>query len=291
MSHEGQTAPVPSGEATDYRPPERIVGVDFSGDARAAGRKIWLAEATIEGDGVRVRDCAPVADRLDVSAAREESIPALTRFLASLPESAAVGLDFPFGLPREVVPAASWSAFLRAFPGWFDSPDALRRRCRERAAVAGESGQLFRATDEHLGALSPWNLRLRTQTFFGIRDVLRPLALAAAVRAAPMQAPEPDRPTLLEVYPAATLAELDCDATGYKDGGEAARERRADLVDRLGDEGVDLADEMRETVVEDDAGDALDSVLAAFAAARNAADPANLHTTHERLRVEGYVYV
>jgi len=283
--------PVPGGEPADYRPPNRIVGVDFSGDARRAGRKIWLAEAVVEDDGLRIVDCAPATDRLDADPVREAAIPALTRYLGSLPATTAVGLDFPFGLPEEVVPAASWREFLRAFPSWFESPDALARRSRERAAVAGESGQLFRATDEQLGALSPWNLRLRTQTFYGVRDVLRPLVLVDAVRAAPMLVPAPERPTLLEVYPAGTLDELGCDATGYKDGSEAARDHRADLLGRLESGGVTVDDDLREPILDDDDGDALDAVLAAFAAARNTADPNNLHTADDRIGVEGYVYV
>jgi hypothetical protein len=274
----------------DYEPPDLLYGLDFSADRRRAGQKIWIAECQA-GDPPRVTDCRPAAALLDVSSARESVVPAVTRMLGSLDGDAAAGLDFPFALPEPVVAADDWPAFLRALPSWADDPSDLARECEHRAETAGESGELRRATEDPLDALSPYNRRLRHQTFYGIRDLLRPLVLSGSVRAAPMQPPDADRPTLLEVYPGGTLERLEAHDARYKDDTEDARNRRAENLDALADAGLTVDSTAREAALEDDDGDALDAVVAAFAAYQHTRDPGDLWTNDETRLLEGHIYV
>lgn len=293
----------------DYEPPSRVFGVDFSADRARAGEKLWIAEGVVAaadggtavdadgkpaGDadpGFRIVDCRRATGYLGVDRRRAASIPALTRFLGGLEGDAVAGLDFPFGLPAEVVAADAWPAFLRQLPGWADDPQDLARESEARAALDGDAAGLRRATEEPLGALSPYDPRLRAQAFYGIRDVLRPLVLADAVRALPMQPLASDRPYLLEVYPAGTLDRLGCHRTRYKSDDEPARARRVENLDALAAAGVELPDAVRERAVEDADGDALDAVVAAFAAFQHTRDPSDLQVDDGERALEGHIYV
>jgi hypothetical protein len=273
----------------EYEPPARVYGVDFSANRERAGEKIWVARAELE-DGPRVVDCGPAVDYLDVGRQRAAAIPALTEWLAGL-DDAAVGMDFPFGLPGEVVAADDWPAFLRRLPGWADDPSDLARACESRAELDGDAVEVLRETEAPLGAMCPYNRRLRAQTFYGLRDVLRPLVLADAARAVPMQDPAPGRPTLLEVYPAGTFDRLGANDHRYEGDGDGAHEKRAANLDALADAGVVVAEEVREAALADDDGDALDAVVAAVAAHEHARDLADLQTDDPTRLVEGHIYV
>lgn len=276
-----------------YTPPDRVLGVDFSG-AKDAGKSIWIAEIDCAGEP-RLVECSPATERFDSSPDRAEAHRALAHELADLDASAAAGLDFPFALPEDVMSAADWEAFVREFPSLFSSPAELQRRCQSRGALTDDDRvQHVRTTEESVGALSPYNRRLRSQTFYGIRDVLRPLVLADVVRVAPMQQLSPDRPTLLETYPAAALDSLDGETyrAGYKEASEAGRQRREANLDTLEAEtAVTISADVRDRLLDDPGGDGLDAVLAAFAAWRNTVDPASLAIDDGEYGEEGYIYV
>lgn len=275
-----------------YTPPETVVGVDFSG-ASDAGSNIWVAEIDCTAAPELV-DCAPATERFNVAADRSTAHRALTQHLAALEPNAAAGLDFPFALPSSVVWADDWPTFVREFPGLFGSPAELQRRCQSRGELTdSDRVQHRRATEVAVGALSPYNRRLRSQTFYGIRDVLRPLVLADVVRVAPMQELSGDRPTLLETYPAAALDSLDGEThrDGYKEASDKGHTRRVANLDALeAESALVVNDSVRDPLLSDDGGDGLDAALAAFAAWHNTADPANLdnNTGDDE---EGYIYV
>jgi hypothetical protein len=276
-----------------YIPPDRVLGVDFSG-ATDAGSNVWVAEIDCTEDS-RLVDCAPATERFDVASDRAAAHRGLTRQLAGLESTAAAGLDFPFALPEAVVSAEDWETFVREFPSLFASPAEFQRRCQSRGALTDDDRvQHVRATEKSVGALSPYNRRLRSQTFYGIRDVLRPLVLADVVRVAPMQELSPDRPTLLEVYPAAALEGLDGETyrTGYKEAAAEGRERREANLDALDAEAeLTVSADVRERLLADAGGDGLDAVLAAFATWRNTVDPSNLAIEDSEYDAEGYIYV
>jgi hypothetical protein len=270
-----------------------IYGVDFSGAAQA-GEKTWLAEATGDDEGLRVERCRSLGE-LAGTTARE---PALAELVARLQEADAAGLDFSFGLPVAVHDAEYWPEFLRWFPREFDGPDDMREVCRERVEYRtdGERTFLARTTDEGVGASSPYHWLVAHQTFYGIRDVLGPLVTDGAAVVVPMQERDPeaddDRPTLCEVYPAATLRSLDLPSQRYKDASAedraAYRERRERIVAGLPD-AVSLDESVRETALDDEGGDALDAVLAAYATYRASRDGFEPHREYHP--VEGHIYV
>jgi hypothetical protein len=271
-----------------------IHGVDFSG-ARQAGRKIRIASGVLN-DGLRIERCRSVAETID-TAERGPALEHLRQFLASASGRAVVGLDFSFGVPRRVTDAEDWRAFVRGFD--FESVeemiDTYVGRTRER--TDGERTYLKRATDEETGASSPYGFIVASQTLYGIRDVLRPLARNEGVSVLPMDDPGKNEPWLCEVYPAATLRDLNLPDETYKNDAKYsdARSRRERIVSGLREAGLSFAEEgIAETAIADSGGDALDSIVAAVAIARALRE--NQLTTasgslDEHRYLEGHIYV
>jgi hypothetical protein len=212
------------------------------------------------------------------------------RELVAREKTAAFGLDFPFGLPRELVTEPAWEAFALAFPERYPDAEAFRRECR--AAAGGR--ELRRRTDsESKTPFSPYNLRLYRQTYYGVRDLLHPLVRDGLASVLPMQRPAPDWPWVLEICPASTVKRegLPTSYKGRADGPKrAAREiilRTLEGTGRL----VVESEPSRALILDDPGGDALDSVIAAYAVLRALRDPAGLTTEDRDYRIEGYVYV
>jgi hypothetical protein len=274
----------------EYDPPGAVYGVVLDADRGRAGRRTWLAE--LDADRPAVVGVDRATERLDAGRERDALLPTVARFLGTRPAGTAAGLDVPFGLPAEVVAADAWPELVRQLPSWADDPPDLAREAEARASIGTDAADLRRETEEPLGALSPYSPQLRAETFYGLRDVLRPLALSGAARAAPMQSPRPDRPTLLEVYPAGTVDRLGGEPTRRPADGEAdARERRATNLDAVADAGVAVEADVRERCLADDEGRALNAVVAAVAAFQHSRDPADLTTDDERRSLEGHIYV
>ena len=269
---------------------ERVYGVDFSG-ARDAGRRIWLAEGRVRGGRLRVGSCYP-ADELPGSGRdREAALGALRRLIAGEP-GAAFGLDFPFGLPLPLLEGAgSWEAFVRAFSADYPTADAVRQSCRARHP----SGELKRQTDvETRTPFAAYNLRLYRQTYYGIREVLYPLARDGAACVLPMQARCPDRAWVLEICPASTLKREGLPAQQYKAKTEEGRRTREAILAGIEAQGqIEIGSAgLLVRIVEEEGGDALDSVIAAWATYRAVCAPALDHAAGlGAYALEGYVYV
>lgn len=231
----------------------QVFGVDFSGGKDAA-RKVWVTEP---GDPPR--------------SFRPGGILALRDFIAARADGV-FGLDFPFSLPAPLVPDATWVEFALAFGQRYPSAEDLRAACR--AAAGGR--ELRRATDVACRTpFSPYNLRLYRQTYHGIRDLLAPLVAAGRACVLPMMKSERGKPWLIEICPASTLKRLGL-YEPYK--GRAHRDRRACLQAHF-QPGACLPD--------DDDGDALDSLIAAWAT-RQALPRLQREAA---AGVEGFVYV
>jgi hypothetical protein len=261
---------------------ERVAGVDFSG-ARDAGKNIWIAEGRATSGGVAISALARAADLPGGGTGFEHAMTALVAHIAGLGD-ALVGLDFPFGLPRTLISEPSWTGFVGAFAREHDTSDAFRADCRARSA----GRELKRRTDTE--ARVPWcayNLRLYRQTWAGIRHVLAPLVLDGKSRAIPMQTPEPGLPALAETCPASLLKREDLYAP-YKGRGDGPRRGREAILEALVARQTlrPLPGLLRETVLANTGGDALDAVLAAVGAAR-IDDPAPRDATD---RIEARVY-
>lgn len=243
---------------------EKVAGVDFSG-AREAGRNIWIAEGRVTGKGVVVERLTRGAELPGSGRDFDAVMTGLVAYVATLTESV-VGFDFPFSLPKPLIGERTWPAFVHAFAGRYTSPEAFREDCR------GKSGgkELKRRTDSD--AKVPWcayNLRLYRQTWAGIRHVLWPLVRDDAARVMPMQPEKPGLPLIAEICPA-SLLKLEGLYAPYKGRSAELRDARAVILDALAERKLLVCpgETLRETILDNNGGDALDAVLAAIGAGR-----------------------
>jgi hypothetical protein len=237
----------------------RIFGLDFSG-AKKAGRFIWLAEGEVGGQGLAIASCRPATELPGSGIDRDSALAALRNFIAANPQ-AIFGCDFPFSLPRQLIRTRTWPGFIALFD--HADAEAFRQHCRELSG----GREPKRLTD--MEARTPWsafNIRLYHQTYHGLADLLRPLVREDKAAVLPMQRPREDRAWLIETCPASTLALLRC-RVPYKNAGQ--REQRRWIVEQLVRLGClqPLPAEIQETVVDNNGGDALDSIIAAVATA------------------------
>ncbi|WP_053949140.1 DUF429 domain-containing protein [Halolamina sediminis] len=283
--------------------PERVYGVDFSG-AQDAERNVWIAGGPLKDDGVQIETLGSGRELLSDASGREATHDALVDWLRER-ESAAVGLDFSFGLPSTLLDAMEdspghWTVFLDAFPpaGCAD-PGAFEEWGKERTrrATDGDRAFLKRETDTPVGASSPYGFIGSTITFYGIRDVLAPLVRGsdggeAVATVAPMQTSTFEPPlTLLETYPAGVLDDLGLQRRNYKGASDAERAaRRENLEGLTSSVDVSVYDDDRTTIVDDTGGDALDAVVAAAATYR-AVDGDFAHDENHYDEREGDIYV
>lgn len=246
----------------------RFLGIDFSG-AKDAGKHIAIATATIEDGALRVEDCK-LGESLVGSGRRLEPCLGALVDLIEGERSAGIGLDFPFGIPRELVEESSWEDFVVGFAAQYQTPEEFRASWRQ----ACETEPRRHTDNECHTPMSPYNLRLYKQTFYGIRDVLRPLAAAGKARVLPMQKPEPGLPWLVEVCPASTLRLRNL-PTRYKKRTAQHRKARQNILESLQTE-MDIPYELIDAALEDHKGDVIDSIIAAQVTARaltSASDP------------------
>ncbi len=291
--------------------PRRIFGVDFSA-ARDAGDRIWVCRAHPGSEGVRVESVDPLSALPGGAVARDDAMRALVQKVIESPRSA-WGMDFSFALPRALMDALAPA--VQNYGGQLDTvaaygdPDAMRAGCVD----AAPGRELRRRTDdEAVTPFSPYNLRIYKQTFYGMRDVLRPLRARPEVAVLPfdrLPAAEAaggdrlpfNRPAsgaaphvyLMEVCPASVLRSLGHPADGYKGGGEESLQKRRGILSLVTGEGLvrPMARSLRERIAGDENGDAVDAVLAAVGASRGIRD-----NDHAVLRsdpayaAEGFVY-
>lgn len=272
--------------------PSKIYGVDFSG-AKNAGTKIWVTNAVTVGNTLGIEDCYQARDLPHSASERDRCLGALRSFIA-VQKSCAVGLDFPFSLPRTLVKANSWQGFVLTFASRYPDPEQFREDCR-RSAVGPES-QSKRETD--IEAKTPWcayNLRIYKQTYYGIRDVLAPLVRGGLAYVLPMQRDAtPDKPWLLEVCPASTLQKRCLYLLPYKRSDKESMMRRTRILDGLQQTSAISIESstLRSKILNDSHGDALDSVIAALATFCALGNPARLFDPGaSAYRLEGHVYV
>jgi hypothetical protein len=238
----------------------RIFGLDFSG-ATDAGRRAWLAEGRSSVAGLEILTCRPIAELPGGAIERTSALAALRAFIATTPDGI-FGCDFPFSLPRAHIETPTWKDFI----GGFLHADALAFYTHCRRISGGCEPK--RATDRE--SKTPWcafNIRLYRQSYHGMAELLRPLVSGGEALVLPMQAPAPGVPWLIETCPASALKHLGWRGS-YK--GAAFKEARRQILRRLsaGNVLVPLPRSLRERVVGDIGGDALDSVIAALATAR-----------------------
>jgi uncharacterized protein DUF429 len=243
---------------------ERVIGIDFSG-AEKAGDAIWIAEGSIEGQRVRIESCGPASGIAGSGPERARCLSALVAFIAAQ-SSAIIGCDFPFSLPAAMIEASTWRAFAVELGDRFACAEDFLADCRRRA----NGREIKRACDRDSRVpFAAYNLRIYRQTYHGIRDVLAPLLRNSGAVVLPMEGPRPDRPWVIETCPASTLKHAGL-YPSYKGRGEAARDARRQIVNGLIRRGLlaPLSRSLRRLAIENQAGDALDSMVAAAATGR-----------------------
>jgi hypothetical protein len=134
------------------------------------------------------------------------------------------------------------------------------------------------------------NLRLYRQTYFGIREVLAPLVMSGKAVVLPMQEMRPGVPWLLEICPASLLKRMNL-YTSYKGKTPEMRENRATILAAFETMGLVIESEpLREKILDNQGGDALDSVLGAFITWQTLHDFGQLKPASALQALEGRVY-
>ena len=278
-----------------------VYGVDFSG-ARLAGRNTWVArvERTGRAEGEpphRLASLAPL-EELCGTAARGEALAHLVEMIRGS-RGALWALDFPFGLPLEVMGGARWAAQFEFLREWNDDDYGVGLECIRRAEELGREKHIRRLTDsEEKAPFDPYHYRIIYQTFYGMRDVLGPLRRRRETAILPFhyrRLPTARR-VLVEACPASTLKRLGLPHQNYKqpEGGPLTRKRRLTrriILDGLA-ERVRIEPADRRRMMRNPGGDALDALLAALGALRawHGVDHRRI-ARHPRYPREGRLYV
>jgi hypothetical protein len=276
-----------------------VYGVDFSG-ARLAGRNAWLARLEPVRRGPVPFRLAELA-RLEALCGTAERGPVLVHLVERIRAShgALWAMDFPFGLPIEVMPAgARWPDQLAFLAEWGEDAYGAGVECLRRAQALGGPNHIRRLTDHEVKApFDCYHYRIIYQTFYGMRDVLGPLWAVPRTAVLPFQyrkLARADR-VLVEACPASTLKRLGLPHQNYKQatGGPLTarrrRTRRAILAGLAAHVLVGATDHRR--MMRNPGGDALDALIAAVGGAQTwaATEPAAL-ARHPRYPREGRIF-
>lgn len=235
-----------------------IFGVDFSG-AKSACYKIWLSHGKVSGNRLGIVECYPLSEVDPSNLGREPCLRFLLGLICSS-KSSIFGMDFPFGIPLPLMQGLGWNEFIRHFPELYTSEDEFRDRNRRLSGNV----ELKRATDKEVKApFCVYNLRLYRQTYFGIRNIIRPLVISGAASILPMQSPRVDVPWVMEICPASALKKEGL-YISYKGKGTKERKSREYILDHLERKALDLPEDIRDKALQNADGDALDSIIAAY---------------------------
>jgi hypothetical protein len=277
-----------------------IYGVDFSG-AKLAGQNTWVARIEPgrgRRPGYRLTELACL-EKLCGTAERAPALAHLAGLIAAS-EEALWALDFPFGLPVEVMPPDTrWPVQFDFLHAWGEDAYGAGLECVRRAQALGGPMHIRRLTDTEAKApFDCYHYRIIYQTFYGMRDVLGPLCRVRRTAILPFHYGRlaSARRVLVEACPTSTLKRLGLPHNNYKqpEGGPLTRKRlhcRRAILDGLARH-VAFAEGPRRVMMRNGGGDALDAVVAAVGAAQ-AWHRADHHSIarHPRYPREGYLYV
>lgn len=277
---------------------ETVFGVDFSG-AKLAGRNTWVARLEPARRGpARLAELACL-ERLCGTAERGPALEHLVGLIVTS-QQALWALDFPFGLPVEVMdPGARWPAQFDFLHGWGEDAYGAGVECLRRAQALGGPNHIRRLTDiEARAPFDCYHYRIIYQTFYGMRDVLGRLAGTRQTAILPFhyrRLPTARR-VLVEACPSSTLKRLGLPHQNYKqpEGGPLVprrrRTRHAILAGLAGH--VRIGDPYHRVIMRNGGGDALDAVIAAVGGlqAWQAADHRHI-ARHPRYPREGRLFV
>jgi len=276
---------------------ESVYGVDFSG-AKLAGRNIWIAKAEPRARG-KLRLIELVS--LEELCGTAERAPALHHLVRLISDSDASlwGMDFPFGLPVEVVhEGPRWRCQFELIHRWSHDPYALGLECLKRAKAIGREMHIRRLTDSETKApFDCYHYRIIYQFYFGMADVIAPLARNRRTAIVPFhyrRLPAARR-VVAESCPSSTLKRLRLPYQNYKQpaGGPLTPKRRRTrhLILESLHRVIHIPDHHRRRIMRNPGGDALDAVIAAVGVhqAWHASDHGAI-ARHPRYPREGFIY-
>jgi len=262
-----------------------IFGVDFSG-AKAACNKIWISHGQVIGERLVLVECYPLSEVSPAKLGRDHGLRALLGLICSS-KSSIFGMDFPFGIPLPLMQGLSWNEFIRHFPELYASEDEFRDINRRTSGNV----ELKRATDKDVKApFCVYNLRLYRQTYFGIRDIIRPLVISDAASILPLQPLKADVPWLMEICPASTLKKEGL-YNPYKGKGSKEKANREHILDHLEKKAVDMSTGIRDKALQNADGDALDSIIATYSVFRAKNMLGHQNTLCELYIREGFTFM
>ena len=280
-----------------------IYGVDFSG-AKLAGRNIWVAR--LERCGGRASRARPFAltelhcvERLCGTAERAAALDYLVSLIRAS-EDSLWAMDFPFGLPVEVLgDGAPWMSQIEYLRGWGeDDAYAVGLECLDRARKLGGPLHIRRRTDTEASTpFDCYHYRIIYQFFYGLRDVLGPLAGDRGTAILPFHYRRLPRATrvVVEACPASTLKRLGLPHQNYKqpEGGPLSPKRlrtRRTILDAVSQRLL-IDPRHRRVMMRNGGGDAIDAVLAAVGAERAWREVDHTQIArHPRYPREGHLY-
>jgi hypothetical protein len=275
---------------------QTIHGVDFSG-AKLAGQNTWIATTTPARNRLALEEVSSLA-QLTGHADRDPALAALVSLISSS-NQALWAIDFPFGLPIEVMPAKfKWRDQLDQMRRWSKGAYAMGLRCVERAKRHNGSLHIRRSTDsEQRTPFDCYHYRIIYQTYHGMRDVLLPLSRDRHTAVLPFDYRKLPgaRRVVIESCPGSVLRRLKLPYNNYKQptGGPLTRVRRKTrhrILTAL-EQWIDMPPTLRSRITRNPGGDALDAVIAAVGAALrwDTLDHREI-ARHKRYPLEGYVY-
>lgn len=266
--------------------PSKVYGIDFSGGTYAS-KKIWVAGGEIKNGKLCINACMQAERLPGGSTDRDLSYKAIRDFILGSGDGV-FGMDFPFGLPVTIARSESWSSFVSTFPWTFETPEGFRE---ELLKDAGDE-EVKRVTDSEVKApFSPISLWIYRQTFFGIKDILKPLVADDLARVLPMQERDKSKPALVEVCPAVFLKNHKI-YDQYKGAKGEFDKHRESILDKLCEMGLSFDNtELRQKAIDDNDGDAIDSLISAFIVFKIIQDKGKFDIGwNEAYSLEGYIY-
>ncbi len=273
-----------------------VLGVDFSG-ARLAGRNAWIAAVEPHGKTWHLTELASLESCCG-SAEREIALNYLADRITSS-RDALWGLDFPFGLPVELLETGvDWPGQLRWVESFIGDAKAFGHECVRRAKALGGRLHIRRQTDVQVKTpFDCYHYRIIYQTFHGMRDVLRPVARSGASAILPFQYDmlASAGSVVVEACPSSTLKRWGARHQNYKQpaGGALLPKRRRTRHEILAhiNKRLVLSAAQRRAIMRNGGGDALDAVIAAIGTieAWQGADHVAIAASGRIVR-EGFVY-
>ncbi|WP_440952590.1 hypothetical protein [Methanococcoides sp. FTZ1] len=267
-------------------PKTLVYGVDFSG-SKTACKKIWVSRGIVHNRTLHIDSCCPISDLMPESTSKgRDNCLSFLRNIISTEEDAIFGLDISMGLPEALNNEQSWESSILNFSRNYISPEDFRNKCRNSMG----NKEIRRKTEiQKKAPFCVYNLRLYRQTYYGIRYIIEPLLKEQAVRIIPLQKPHPSKALLAETCPACTLKRKGI-YIPYKGKNKRELENRRTILTSMNTWDLEIEDNIVARALVDPEGDAIDSILAAYAAYHALQRTGDETLLKEEYIIEGMIY-